>query len=97
MTFGQYLKRLRKDAGLTQRQLCSAIEMDTAYLSRIESGVNAYYPQEPIIRKLIGALGIVQDTKKCDTLYLLADRIPPDIKQRIMRRPAVLAVIRRHS
>ena len=97
MLFGQYVQKLRKGAGLTQRALAESLEMDTAYLSRIENDLNGFYPQEPIIRKLIIALGIVQDQRKADQLWLLADRIPPDIKQIIMRDPAQLNAIRRRA
>lgn len=97
MLFGQYLQQLRKEAGLTQRDLAAASEIDAAYLSRIENSIEDFYPRETLIRTFITALGVVQDTKKCDSLYLLANRIPPDIKQIIMRKPDVLQMIRKHK
>jgi len=38
MKFGEYLKQLREQNQLLQRQLANALDMDTAMLSKIERG-----------------------------------------------------------
>jgi transcriptional regulator with XRE-family HTH domain len=37
-TFGQKMKRLRKDAGLTQQQLAGKLGLTKAYISQLETG-----------------------------------------------------------
>ena len=80
---------------MTQRALASALEMDPAYLSRIENDIPDHLPSEVTIRKMIIALRIVQNDKECDSLYMLANKVPPDIKQMMMRDPSLLMVVRR--
>ncbi len=38
MQFGKYLKELREKRNLLQRELAAAVNMDVAYLSKIETG-----------------------------------------------------------
>ncbi len=54
--FGARLKTLRRDAGLTQEQLASAIEISVDFLSLVERGINA--PSFENIEKLARALGV---------------------------------------
>lgn len=94
MTFGMYLQKLRKREGLTQRALAAALDMDAAYLSRIENDIPNHLPNETTIRKIIVALGVVENDKECDSLYVLANKVPPDVKQMMMRDPRLFATVR---
>jgi transcriptional regulator with XRE-family HTH domain len=74
MTFGEHLRRLRHEAGLTLRGLAEAAGLDFTYLSKIENGRVAYTPSTAKIRALAGALG-------ADELELLelAGKAPPEL------------------
>jgi len=53
--FGQVLRRVRKEAGLTQEQLSLEAEVERNFVSLIERGVNQ--PTIRILFKLAKALG----------------------------------------
>ncbi|WP_153235741.1 helix-turn-helix domain-containing protein [Glaciimonas soli] len=55
ITFGQVLRRLRKEAGLSQEQLSFEAEIERNFVSLIERGVNQ--PTIRVIFKLAAALG----------------------------------------
>jgi transcriptional regulator with XRE-family HTH domain len=56
VAFGQILRALRRDAGLSQEQLAFAAEIERNFVSLIERGVNQ--PTIRVIFKLARALGI---------------------------------------
>jgi HTH-type transcriptional regulator, competence development regulator len=82
--FGQRLRELRKAKNLSQRALAEKIDIDFTYLSKVESERLdfAQYPSEALIRKLAEAL-----QADVDELLLLAKKIPPDIRDRVIERP----------
>lgn len=82
--FGERLRELRKAKNLSQRALAEKIGMDFTYLSKVESEKLdfAQYPSEGLIRKLAEAL-----EADVDELLLLAKKIPPDIRDRVIERP----------
>jgi transcriptional regulator with XRE-family HTH domain len=84
MRFGERLRELRKAKNLSQRTLGEKIGIDFTYLSKIESERLdfAQYPSEALIRKLAEALDA-----DVDELLLLAKKIPPDIRDRVIERP----------
>jgi transcriptional regulator with XRE-family HTH domain len=84
MRFGERLRELRKAKNLSQRALAEKIDIDFTYLSKIESERLdfAQYPSEGLIRKLAEAL-----EADVDELLLLAKKIPPDIRDRVIERP----------
>jgi len=53
--FGQVLRRVRKDAGLTQEQLALEAEVERNFVSLIERGINQ--PTIRVLFKLAKALG----------------------------------------
>ncbi|WP_244545106.1 helix-turn-helix domain-containing protein [Collimonas sp. OK607] len=55
IAFGHVLRRLRKEAGLSQEQLSFAAEIERNFVSLIERGVNQ--PTIRVIFKLASALG----------------------------------------
>src|SRR5436309_10997232 len=74
MTFGEKLRGLRQDKGLTLRALAAATGLSFTYLSKVETGKVPYTPAPDKIRALAQALGV-------DPLELLgaADKVPPEL------------------
>src|SRR5438105_342921 len=72
MTFGQRVRELRKERGLTQRQLAGAAGVDSTYLSKIE---NDRLEHTPSLR----ALQVLARALEADELELmrLANKVPP--------------------
>ena len=83
-TFGQRLRGLRKAKGLSQRALAEMVKTNFTYLSKIENEKLdfAQYPSEQLIRALAAAL-----EADVDELLLLAQKIPEQIKKRVIERP----------
>ena len=75
MTLGQYLKELRRQRHLTQRQLAEQIGVDFSYLSKIENDRLEHTPSLKTLQDLAKALEV-------DELELmeLADKVPPVLK-----------------
>jgi transcriptional regulator with XRE-family HTH domain len=84
MTFGARLRELRKAKDLSQRALADKVGINFTYLSKVESERLdfAQYPSEDLIRKLAKVL-----KADVDELLLLAKKIPPDIRERVIERP----------
>jgi transcriptional regulator with XRE-family HTH domain len=83
-TFGQTLRKLRKAKSLSQRALAEVVGINFTYLSKIENEKLDFgqYPSEPLIRSLAAALNA-----DADELLLLAQKIPDQIKKRVIERP----------
>ncbi|MCK9480151.1 MAG: helix-turn-helix domain-containing protein [Bacteroidia bacterium] len=64
-TFGEYIKRLRKDNGLTLTQLAFQLNLDSANLSKIENGKREF--DEKRLEKLANAFKL--DFEKLKTEY----------------------------
>ena len=84
MTFGEKVRELRKGKNLTLRQLAAKVKVNFTYVSKIENQKLSFgeYPSEDLIRKLAKVLGAEEDD-----LLLLAEKIPEDIKKRVIERP----------
>ena len=81
--FGARLRKLRKQAGFSQRELADNVGVDFTYLSKIENGVMPP-PSEKVILRLAEAL----DTDR-EELMTLAGKIPADIAQILKNREAI--------
>jgi transcriptional regulator with XRE-family HTH domain len=94
MTFGEYVRSLRQAKGLSLRKLASQVGVGFTYLSRVETGTMTYgdYPSESLIHRLCDALDGDEDK-----LLLLAEKIPPAIRRRVMERPEVFGRLARLS
>ena len=86
-TFGSNLKKLREQAGLSQRMLAEQVGVDVSYLSKIENGVMSP-PSQELILKLADALGADKDE-----LLTSAGKVPADIAQ-ILKNRDVLQSLR---
>lgn len=72
-TFGQRIKRARRELKLTQRELAKRVNVNFTYLSKIENG-EMPPPSEEKIFKLAGTLNIDPDE-----LFSLARRLPDEL------------------
>jgi transcriptional regulator with XRE-family HTH domain len=75
VAFGQVLRALRRNAGLSQEQLAFAAEIERNFVSLIERGVNQ--PSIRVIFKLAQAL----DMPASKMLLLVEEKIQSDIKE----------------
>jgi transcriptional regulator with XRE-family HTH domain len=84
MRFGEQIRELRKAKGLSQRALGELVGVSFTYISRVENEKLDFgdYPSEDLIRKLAKALEADEGE-----LFLLAKKIPEDIRRRVMERP----------
>ena len=89
MTLGQYIKELRRQRHLTQRQLAEGIGVDFSYLSKIENDRLEHTPSLKTLQDLAKALQV-------DELELmeLADKVPP-VLQAIARDKDAMRFFRR--
>ncbi|SRR5260221_10626939 len=89
MTLGQRIKELRRQHGLTQRQLAQQANVDFSYLSKIENDKLEYTPSIKALQELSQALGV-------DELELmeLANKVP-SMFQPIVRDKEALRFFRR--
>jgi transcriptional regulator with XRE-family HTH domain len=84
MTFGERVRQLRQAKGWTLRDFAPKVGVGFTYLSKVENGRLDFgdYPSEKLIRKLAKALNA-----DVDELMLLAEKVPDDIRKRVMQRP----------
>jgi transcriptional regulator with XRE-family HTH domain len=84
MTFGERVRELRKAKNLTLRDLAAKVKVNFTYLSKIENHKLDFgdYPGEGLIRKLAKVLGADEDE-----LLLLAEKVPDEIRRRVVQRP----------
>lgn len=77
-SFGEYLRQLRKDKHITQRELANKIDVDFTYISKIETGA-LQPPSEEIIIKIANVLGV-----DAEQMIILAKKIPSSYKEFIV-------------
>ena len=53
---GENIRRIRQEKGMTQGDLCLALELDRAYMRNVENGNKN--PALATIEKIAGALGV---------------------------------------
>ena len=90
MHFGERVRQLRRQRGLTQRDLATKIGVSDTYVSKVENQSLHFgdYPSEKFIHKLAEELDAEEDE-----LLLLADKVPCGIRQRIRERPEVFEAL----
>ena len=84
MSFGDRIRELRKAKNLTLRDVADKVKVNFTYISKIENGKLDFgdYPSGELIHKLAKVL-----RTDADELLLLAEKIPDDIKKRVIERP----------
>jgi transcriptional regulator with XRE-family HTH domain len=92
MTFGERVRELRKAKNLTLRDVAAKVDINFTYLSKIENGKLDFsdFPSEKLIRKLAKVLD-----GDVDELLLLAEKVPDEIKKRVIERPDAFRKIAR--
>ena len=85
MKFGPHIRETREATGFGLRELARLIEVEPAYLSKIEREIFAP-PSEVLIVKIAGHLG-----EDPDRLLALAGKIPSDVKEMIIQSQGELA------
>ena len=80
MNFGKLLRELRYKEEIGIKKLAKAIDVDYAYLSRIEN--DKIKPSERVISKISKYFNYSKDD-----LMILGDKIPEDIKQILRENP----------
>ncbi|RFC64521.1 XRE family transcriptional regulator [Fulvimarina endophytica] len=74
--FGEHLRALRRERGMTQAQMAEAIGVSSAYLSALEHGRRGK-PTFDLVNRIIGCLGVIWD--EAEELQTLAERSHPKI------------------
>ena len=78
-TFGETVKRLRKEKKITQRELGKLVGVDFTYISKMENDALNILPSEKIIDSIAEQIGA-----NPDELMLLAKKVPTSIKNVIV-------------
>lgn len=74
--FGEKIRELRREKGVTQREMAAAIGVSAAYLSALEHGRRGM-PAWPLLQKIIGYFNVIWD--EADQLQKLALRSHPKV------------------
>ena len=85
MKFGPHIRETREARGIGLRELARLIEVEPAYLSKIEREIFPP-PSEALILKIAHQLG-----EDSDRLLALAGKIPSDVKDAIIQSQGQLA------
>ena len=74
--FGEHLRKLRKERGVTQKDMAQAIGISPAYLSALEHGKRGQ-PSWPMQQRIVGFLNIIWD--EAEELQRLAQLSDPKV------------------
>lgn len=88
MNFGDRLRTLRREAGITQRDLAEQVALDFSYISKLENGRNPPPSADTIVR-ICKVLGVPSDA-----LLALTGKIPTDIQESISATVAAQEFLR---
>lgn len=88
LAFGERIKRLRHEHGVSQRTLARQLGIDFTYLSKLENA-KAEPPSEDTITRMAVLLGA--DT---NDLLSLAGKVPTDLKRRAAADPVFAMLLR---
>lgn len=88
-TFGERIRRIRKERNLGLRETAKLIGKSATFLSRIETGKEQVTPAEETIRELARVLG-----DDFNELMQLAGRIPTEVKDYFTNDPDIPAFLR---
>ena len=89
-TFGERIRRMRKEQNLGLRKTASKVGISATFLSRVETGKEQVTPGEETIRKLAEVLG-----DDFDELMQLAGRISSQVKDYMRADPGMPEFLRR--
>ncbi|KAB2871984.1 MAG: helix-turn-helix domain-containing protein [Bauldia sp.] len=58
--FGERMRRMREEKGVTQKEMAAALGVSAAYLSALERGRRGV-PSWPLIQKIVGYFNVIWD------------------------------------
>lgn len=87
-SFGAALRELRRDAGVTQRELAQRTGLDFSYISKLENDKNAPPAADSIV-KICEVLGVPPER-----LLALTGKIPSDVHQTVATSSAAQEFLR---
>ncbi len=87
-TFGEMLRALRRQAGLSQRELAQRASLDFSYISKVENG-RLPPPAADTIVLLCSILGV-----SADDLLAATRKLPSDVEEKISSSPTAQAFLR---
>jgi len=73
-TFGQFLKSLRSEMGLSLRSFCQKNELDPGNISKLERGKLAPPHSKEKLASLASAYGLIEDSKKWVDFFDIAEK-----------------------
>ena len=84
MQFGERVRELREQFGVTQKELALRLGVSASYVNKVEKNRLSFgdYPAAKFIHRLAEELEADEDE-----LLLLADKVPEGIRKRIQERP----------
>lgn len=88
-TFGETIQRLRRERGLTQRQVAAALDIDFTYLSKLEND-RGEPPSEKTVRNLAEVLEV-----DAEELLARAGRLPSELRERAQADVSFARLLRR--
>ena len=88
-TFGQRIQRLRREHGMTQRQVAAELGIDFTYLSKLEND-RGEPPGEDTVRRLAAVLQTDEEM-----LLALAGKVPAELRERAQRDVEFARFLRR--
>jgi transcriptional regulator with XRE-family HTH domain len=88
--FGEVLRKLREERGVSLRKFAEKVGITPTYLSKIERLEITKAPSEEVIRKAAIELGA-----DFDELMILAGRVPSELPEIISQRPREMAALLR--
>ena len=92
-SFGRFLRRLRKQKGLSQRALADEVGVDFSYLSKVENDTPGFASvSEETLDRLADAL----DTDP-DEMITRAGKIPSDVKRILVDDFSLIKEIRQRK
>lgn len=97
MTFGGYMREVRKAQKITLRELAKAVSKTPTYISDIENGNNKP-PDKELLDDILYALKVNEFPSLRGKLYDLAakgrDDIPADVKSFVIKNPVTITILR---
>ena len=91
MSFAELLSELRKEKGISIRQLSFAVEKSATYMWKLEK--KGEVPGCDLIERLVDFFG----QQHSDKLYLAARKVPPDVIKKILEDPRWIHSIRQNN
>ena len=90
MRFGERVRQLRLEKGMTQSELAVPLDVSMSYICKVENEKlsSGDYPSEKFIHRLAAELKADEDD-----LMMLAGKVPKGIRKQIRRRPGLFQAL----